>query len=299
MRAILTIIAFLGAGASPACDSSGASSVGRPLVVASFYPLAEAAQRIGGDAVDVVNLTPAGVEPHDLELAPDDVVRIAEADVVLFVGGGFQPALEGALGEISGDAVDVLEGVATLPPPDGETASGSIDPHVWLDPGLYERVVGIVAEALDAVAPSSASTFNSNADAFDRELEQLAVAYESGLAKCRSRVIVVSHAAFGYLSSAYDLRQEPIAGISPESEPNPRRFAELRDFVRREGVTTVFTEELAPPDIARALADETGVQTAVLNPLEGLTDEELAAGENYVSVMMHNLEVLRDGLGCR
>jgi zinc transport system substrate-binding protein len=113
-----------------------------------------------------------------------------------------------------------------------------------------------------------------------------------------SRLLVVSHAAFGYLADAYGLEQEAIAGISPETEPDPARLAELDALVRAAGVTTIFTETLASPDVARTLADEAGVATAVLNPLEGLTDEQLDAGEDYGSVMRANLQTLRGALGC-
>jgi zinc transport system substrate-binding protein len=295
MRAVLTIIAMV--LVLCACGSAAGQRQGDiPLVVAGFYPLAEAARRVGGDDVDVVNLTPPGIEPHDLELAPDDVVSIAEADLVLYVGSGFQPALESALGETAASTVDVLDAVETISASD--QTSESTDPHVWLDPARYEQVVGRVAEALASIAPSSSPSFDQNAAVFVSELEDLDASYRRDLAHCGGRSIVVNHAAFGYLAAAYDLVQEPITGISPEAEPDPRRFAELADVVRREGITTVFTEELAPPHVAEALADETGIDTAVLNPLEGLTDAELAAGDDYVSVMERNLEVLRRGLNC-
>jgi zinc transport system substrate-binding protein len=111
--------------------------------------------------------------------------------------------------------------------------------------------------------------------------------------------MVTSHAAFGYLAARYGLIQQPIAGISPEAEPDPRRLAELADLVRREGVTTVFTETLVSPRVANTLAREAGVHTAVLNPVEGLSPEEVGRGENYVSVMDANLRTLRQALECR
>jgi len=295
MRAILTIVCIV---AVCGCGrvTTGRSGEG-PLVVASFYPLEEAVERVAGPAVDVVNLTPAGVEPHDLELSPADVASIAEADVVVYVGGGFQPSVEDALGETSGTVVDVLQVVRTLPAPSSEPGQ-SVDPHVWLDPTRYRQIVDRVAEALEVADPGSAGAFTVNAGAFGRDLLELASAYATGLENCRSRIIVSSHAAFAYLADAYGLRQEAIAGISPEAEADPRRLADLSDLVRSEGVTTVFTEEMAPPDVAQTLAEEAGVDVAVLNPLEGLTPDEVARGDDYRSVMERNLEVLRDGLGC-
>ena len=289
---LAVVSAACGAG-SPARSDDGLR------VVASFYPLAEAAEVVGGDLVTVDNLTPPGVEPHDLELAPDDLEALVTADVVLYLGGGFQPAVEDGVDQAEGAAVDTLDSVGPLrPPPDGEGEELAADPHVWLDPTRYARIVGEVAVALADAEPSNASAFHANADAFEAELAALDRAYADGLATCDSRTILTNHAAFGYLADAYGLKQIAISGLSPEAEPDPARLADLGDLVEREGITTIFTEELAPPEVAQALADEAGVQTSVLNPLEGLTPEEVDAGEDYVSVMRDNLETLRTALGC-
>ena len=285
----------------PACGGEGDDgSPGSIAVVASAYPLVEAGERVGGDLVSVRNLTPPGVEPHDLELAPDDLESVVTADLVLYVGGGFQPAVEEATAGTEGRAVDVLSGITRLPVPGsgGEPAELGADPHAWLDPMRYATIVEETAAALGEEDPSNADTYRSNAQAFVAELDALDAEFREGLASCSTRTIVVSHAAFGYLADAYGLRQESISGVAPESEPDPARLAELKDLVEREGITTVFTEELVPPEVAETLAREAGVGTAVLDPLEGLTQAQLDAGEDYGSIMRRNLEILRGALGC-
>jgi zinc transport system substrate-binding protein len=246
----------------------------------------------------VTDLTPPGVEPHDLELAPDDLEAISAADLVVYLGGGFQPAVEDAVADAQGATMDALDAVDTLPPPPGSEESLTLDPHVWLDPIRYAAIVEGVAKALGHLAPASASAFAARADAYVRELHDLDRAYTEGLADCRDRTIVTSHAAFGYLSARYGLTQVPITGLSPEAEPDPARLADLRDLVEREGITTIFTETLVSPKVAETLADEAGVSTAVLNPLEGLTPDQVAAGADYRSAMQDNLRTLEEGLGC-
>ena len=282
------------------CTQNEASNAsGAPIVVTALYPIQEAAQRVGGDAVEVVNLTPPGAEPHDLELTPDAVEAIQSADVVLYLGQGFQPAVEDALSGAEGETVDLLAGLDTLPPPPEEAEEGiTVDPHVWLAPRLYAEMVGDVADALAQAAPDSASNFEANAGEFEAEIEQLDQQYQEGLADCERDTIVTSHAAFGYLANAYGLNQEPISGVTPEAEPSPARLAELKDLVEREGITTIFTEELVSPEVADTLAEEAGVQTAVLFTIEGLTPEEEAAGDNYGSLMLDNLSTLEEALGC-
>jgi zinc transport system substrate-binding protein len=283
--------------AVPGC--SGPSSDGRVQVVASFYPLAEAAERVGGDAVAVTNLTPPGVEPHDLELSPSQVAAVADADVVLYIGSGFQPAVEDAVAGAQGRTIDVSSDLRTLPAPPGESEpSLSADPHVWLDPTLYRRIVEEVDRSLSDAAPGDASSFDANASAFEAQLADLDAAYRTGLADCARDEIVTSHAAFGYLAARYGLRQEAIVGLAPDVEPPPQRLADLKAVVERDGVTTIFTEELLSPDVAESVARETGTTTAVLSPLESLTPDELASGDSYDSVMRQNLTELRRALGC-
>jgi zinc transport system substrate-binding protein len=290
----------LGALASASCSSgSAAGNGGRLQVVAGFYPLAQAATKVGGGRVEVRNLTPPGVEPHDLELTPDAIAAIQSADVVLYLGHGFAPAVQQAVADARGVKVDLLQGVALE---GGVQESGgeslSVDPHVWLDPDLYRQVVDRTERAFAQADPSAAATFQSNAQAFDAELAQLDQEYRTGLSGCARRVIVTSHAAFGYMAARYGLTQEPISGLAPDAEPSPSRLAELAALVRRDGVTTIFTEELVSPRVAQTLGREVGVQTAVLDPLEGLTSEEVAAGADYLSVMRDNLRTLQTALGC-
>ncbi len=288
----IPIIAVLVAGVGCAANGSAATD-GRLPVVASFYPLYEAAVRVGGEHVAVTNLTPAGVEPHDLELSPDQVDALLDASVVLYLGHDFQPAVQAIAEQRQEGTLDLLAGL-DLQPATGD----AVDPHVWLDPVLMGDIVDAVRDELSTVDPAGEAAFRANADVYRAEIEALDQRYRDGLSGCARDLIVTSHAAFGYLAAEYGLRQEAIAGIDPSAEPDPARLAELADLVEREGVTTIFTEELASPAVAETLARETGAKTAVLNPLEGLTQDEVAAGATYVSVMDENLAALREALGC-
>jgi zinc transport system substrate-binding protein len=285
------------AGACSA-GTSGAST-GKVTVVAGFYPLAEAAWVVGGSLVEVRNLTPPGVEPHDLELTPDEIAAIQSADVVLYMGHGFAPAVEQATADARGIRVDLLQRMPLAPGvPEPAQGGSTIDPHVWLDPVLYGRLVDRTEAALAEAMPHDAATFEANARTFHAELDRLDAEYRVGLAGCARRVIITSHAAFGYLAARYGLTQEPIAGLSPDAEPTPRRLAQLAALVKRDGMTTIFTEELVSPRVADTLAREVGVTTATLNPLEGLTKEEVSSGQDYASVMRSNLKTLEVALGC-
>lgn len=269
------------------CGGSSTAAPSKRSVVGAFYPIAFAAERIGGDTVQVDNLTPAGAEPHDVELSPRDVGKVREAHFVFYLGSGFQPALERALDGASGTTVDLLRGIQLR---SGMGEDQDVDPHVWLDPVLYARLARRIGETLGR---------EPQARQFEQRLEQLDAQLRTGLQRCKRRAIVTSHAAFSYLAARYRLEQIPITGVAPESEPTPRQLQRVVQEVRAQGATTVFFETLVSPDLARTVARETGARTAVLDPIEGLTKDELAAGETYFSVMQRNLRTLRRALGCR
>ncbi len=279
VAAAAVLLAGCGAGANPSAHGK--------TVVAAFYPLAFAAEQIGGPGTVVENLTPAGAEPHDLELTPGDVRAVDGANLVLYLGDGFMPGLETAVERRAGPSLDLL-GVPAVRVARGGDAGR--DPHVWLDPVRYAAVVRAIGAALD------------EPDAAERlavRLDRLDAAFRAGLAHCSRRQIVTSHAAFGYLAERYGLEQIPLEGLSPEAEPSARRIADLVASVEQSGATTVFFETLVSPKLAQTVAREAGVATAVLNPLEGLADDQLAAGADYFSVMRENLASLQTALGCK
>jgi len=271
-RIVLTLIV------AAALGGCGGAASGGTTVVAGFYPLAFAAERIGGDEIDVRNLTPPGVEPHDLELSGSDIRTIADADLVLYLGQDFQPALEDAIDSTSAQAVDLLG------------SDEAKDPHVWLDPIRYAAIAERIGEELNR--RPEAARFAARLRALDRE-------FRRGLTNCERHEIVTSHAAFGYLAERYGLEQVAITGIAPEAEPTPRELENVVHEVQAVGATTVFSEALVSPRLAETVAREVGAKTAVLDPLEGLTESDVKAGEDYFSVMRANLAALRKALGCR
>ena len=300
-RRAVGVVAVMLMAALPACAETGSSASEADVsIAASFYPLAYAAEQVGGACVQVTNLTPPGTEPHDLELTPDDVEAIATADLVVYLGGGFQPAVQDAIDEAQGATLDLLAEVDTAAAPPDEADEGlAVDPHVWLDPGLFATAIPPLVDAMESAAPDAACDFHANGAALIEELDGLDAEFVAGLADCEVTTLVTNHAAFGYLAAAYGLTQAAISGLAPDTEPTPDRIAELVDLVHRDGVTTVFSEALVSPEVAQTLADEAGVQVAVLDTLEGLTPDEVDAGQDYGSVMRRNLETLRGGLDCR
>jgi zinc transport system substrate-binding protein len=200
------------------------------------------------------------------------------------------------------DTVDVASVVKLKPLQPGAEEEGhghehsEEDPHSWLDPENMVAVTKAVEAKLSKVDPDHASDYAANAAKLTSELQALSTDFATGLKTCKNRTIVTSHAAFQYLAARYDLTQVPIAGIDPANEPSPAQLADITDLVRKEKITTVFTEELVSPAIADTIAKEAGVKTATLDPIEGLSDA--TKGQTYLTLMRKNLETLRKANSC-
>jgi zinc transport system substrate-binding protein len=281
----IVLIISLAAGLLIGCGTGSTS--GKQTVVAAFYPLAYAAERIAGTRYTIDDLTPPGAEPHDLELTPKAVARIESAAVVLYLSHGFQPAVSKAAAQSNGTVVDILQGLP-LHSAGGQEEGLTADPHVWLDPILFIQAVQRIGTALHG----SPAPLVKDLKALDRD-------YRNGLKDCKRHEIVTSHAAFGYLAQRYGLKQVAITGLAPESEPSPKQLADVVRIVKQTHATTVFFETLISPRLADTVAREVGAKTAVLDPIEGLTPAEQKAGDDYLSLMRQNLAALRKALACR
>ncbi|NIK60909.1 metal ABC transporter substrate-binding protein [Kribbella shirazensis] len=304
--ATLATLTLAGCGGSSAGDSAG--SGGDKLdVVTSFYPLEFIARSVGGDAVNVTTLTAPGVEPHDLELTPKQVGEIAEAKLVVYEKE-LQPAVDEAVAQNAKDtAFDVTpaakleatgadfeeheEGAA-----EEEHHDDALDPHFWLDPVRYTAVVKAVEEKLASVDSANADGYHERAKTLLDQLGRLDSEFKTGLANCKLKTFVTSHEAFAYLAKRYGLTMVGIAGVTPDAEPAPARIKEVQDIVKAQKVTTIFYEELVSPKVAETIAKDVGVKTAVLSPIEGLSDAN--SDQTYLTLMQQNLQELRKANGC-
>jgi zinc transport system substrate-binding protein len=306
---------LLTSGCAALSDDSGSSASGsdseKVQVAAAFYPLEFVAERVAGDLADVTPLTKPGVEPHDLELSINQTAALQSADLIL-TEHGFQPAVDDAVEQdVKGDVVDVEKVVELRTAEEGhedehsegeeaaaedEHAHGETDPHFWHDPLLMAQYAEGVRDALVKADPDNAETYEANTKSLTEDLTKVDEEFKTGLANCKIKDVVVSHDAFAYLDK-YGLEFESIAGLTPDAEPNPAQLAEIGEHAKEHGVTTIFSERLVSTALADTLADDLGLKTAVLDPIEGLSAD--TEGEDYLSLMRQNLDTLKAANGCQ
>lgn len=269
-------------------------------VVTSFYPLFFLASEIAGDRANVSNITPAGAEPHDYEPTARDIQLIENSDVLVLNGVHLEAWGERMTGNINPEqtiVVSAAEGLATQDVvEDGE---GILDPHVWLNPALAKEMADKIVVAIIAADSANADYYASNARKLSDKLLNLDREYSQGLSSCARKDIVTSHDAFGYMASAYGLNQVSVAGLSPDAEPSPKEIASVAKFAKDNGVKYIFFESLISPKLAETIATEIGAETMVLNPLEGLSEDEIEQGKDYVTEMRVNLANLEKALQCK
>ncbi len=268
-------------------------------VVTSFYPLYFFASEIAGDKAEVKNITPAGAEPHDYEPTARDSADMEGSRLIILNGGGFESWANKIKENINTKQIDIVTAGEGLMTRDViQNGESTIDPHVWLAPSMAQQMVDKIEAGFARVDPTNALYYASNADALKLKLRTLDTEYQEGLAHCAQKNIVTTHSAFGYLARAYHLNQVALAGLSPDAEPSSRDVARVAQFVKDHDIKYIFFESLVSPKLSQTVAMEVGARTLVLNPLEGLTSEEIAAGKNYLTEMRQNLINLKIALVC-
>lgn len=268
----------------------------RVQLVTTVYALEYFANGIGGDLVEVRNLTPPGVEAHDFQPSPGHMRLLRSADIIVYNGSGLEPWMDRALRGLNGDPRVVVEAAHGLAAEDGFYKRP--DPHVWLDVDHALRQVERIRDAMIQVAPDGQDVFQTNAQILLDELAQLDAEYRDGIGDCRLDTFVTSHAAFGYLAERYDLVQVPISGLSPDAEPAPGTLADLTVQIERTGVNYMLAEPTANNRLSKTVAEETGTKILPLHPLESLTPEQAAGGADFMSIMRDNLGTLEIALEC-
>lgn len=309
VRVILLVAVFaLGAGCSPSgakAPAFASGGDGKLKVATSFYPMYEFTKAVGGDQIDLINLVPSGTGPHDWEPTPGHIKALNQAQVFIYNGAGFEHWVDKTLKSLdnkdllaveTAQGADLIKGAAD--DGHGHADEATWDPHVWLDPLFAAKQVEAIRDALVKADPSHKAAYETNAAAYVAELSRLHAEFTANLAQCKQTEFYTSHSAFSYLAHRYNVTQHPIMGLSPEGEPTPKELAAIVGEAKEHQVKYIFFETLASDKVSKLVASEIGAKTLVLNPLEGLTDEEVKAGKGYLSAMRENLANLQIALEC-
>ncbi|KAA9299633.1 MULTISPECIES: metal ABC transporter solute-binding protein, Zn/Mn family [Aerococcus] len=279
------------------CQKPAETKTGQGLqVVTSFYPIYALTKEVSGDLNDV-RMIQSGAGIHSFEPSANDLAAIERSDLFIY----HSSTLEGWAKNIQGkDVVEAsagldlqkVPGLEDMPTGDGVDEAKLYDPHSWLDPILAGQEAQNIAKALSERDPANQATYQANADKFQAEAEDLVKAYQPKFKAAKQKTFVTQHTAFSYLAQRFGLKQLGIAGISPDAEPSPQQLSEIKEFIDRYQVKTIFTEEKASPKLAQVLAEETGAEIKTLRPLEADPENDLSFLENLEADLKTLLEEL-------
>lgn len=268
-------------------------------IVTTFYPLAEFAKQVGGEKVDVINITSGGLEPHDYEPSAQDIIKIQTSDLFLINGNGLDSWALDSITDSKGKTIVMSEKIFSTIANISEDTTLTEDPHFWLDPIIAQEIVNIIGNELSLIDPINEEYYQNNPAKYISSLKQLDKEYSIVLSNCVRNKIVVSHEAFNYIGNRYNIEIINISGISPEEEPSARQLAEISELVKTEGIEYIFSENLGSQELAQTVASEVGVKILELNPIEGVTEQQEKNKENYISIMKRNLANLKTAMQCQ
>ena len=264
-------------------------------ITTSFYPLAYLAEKISGERGLVTNITPAGTEPHDFEPTPRDMAKIYQSALFIFNGGGIDSWAEKFQNNVKVKPTNIL----TLNMSNELTNTDKSDPHFWLDPNFMSQQGDIILASLIKIDSKHTEEYTNNWKSLKNDLAELDQEYQTGLSNCQLREIVTSHDAFGYLAKRYNFSVFHILGISPEDDPSPKKIAEIANLARDKNIKYIFFETMVSSKLSQTIASEIGASTLVLDPIEGLLEQDSKNNEDYLSLMKKNLTNLKTAMVCQ
>ncbi len=309
-------IAALALGGCSSTTKEGKSADGKVNAVASFYPLAYVTSQVGGDLVKVTNLTPSG-EAHEVELSAKDLTTMSRADALIYLSG-FQASVDDAVKEAAPKNTLDVAPAAKLKKLSAEQAAeheeehehegeheeeaghdhhhhGAFDPHFWLDPQRLSQVVPQVVATLTKADPDHGDTFKKNGESLQAKLASLDKEYRTGLAKCATPTAVTAHEAYGYMADRYGFEQVGVKGVDPEAETSLTRLQEVANIAKAKKVNVLFSESALGDKDTKTLAEQLGIKSEVLDPLEIQVDKN----RDYLQVMKDNLGKLSQAMKCQ
>jgi zinc transport system substrate-binding protein len=300
-------------------EQKGIKAGKKLYVVTTLFPLYDFSRAVGGEKIHVTLLLPPGTEAHTFEPAPHDIVRISKADVFIYTGRLMEPWVDDILSGVVNKnllVVDTSKDIELIDTHDPGEKDRSFhhtnvsekhnhhhynkDPHIWLDPHNAVIMVTHIADAFIKKDPENKIFYKDNAERYKTRLMLLDMHIKNTLSNCKKRTFIHGgHFQFGYFTRRYNLKHiAAYKGSAPDTQPGPRRIAELIKKARKLDIKYIFYEELISPKVAKVIADETGAQLLLLHGIHNVSKEELTKGVTYISLMKENLERLKLGLEC-
>lgn len=275
-------------------------------VFTTIYPIQFIVEEIGGDRIDVESIYPPGVDAHTYEPTTKEMIEIATGDAFIYFGPTMEGFVESAADTLEDEAVTLLsleqyDELYMTPQADSSNSKEDIEtalsdhdrnPHVWIDPLRMISIAEIITEKLIEIAPEQKQIFEQNKENVIVQLQKLDDTFQETMAGKEEKYLIVPHAAYDYWEDRYEIEQIAISGLSSSDEPSQKYLAEIIETAERYEIDYLFYEQNTPDKLIEIVKDELNAETYTIHNLAVLTEEDIENGENYLTLMEQNIEVL-------
>lgn len=282
-------------------------------VTTTIYPLYSIAKEVGADKINLQNLIPFGVEAHGFDPNPSEIAKLSKSDLFITSSDSMEPwkdkivkslKIEQKVFDMSNHVKlrEIKEEVHHEEENEHQHHTHEhegIDPHYWVSLNNYILMTEAITKLFIEKDTQNKDFYIQNSNNYLTKIKALKNKYDSTLATCTNKKILVNHDAFGYFADDYNVKQYTISGMSPEDKPSAKQIAELINLVKNEKINTVFFEEFASPKVAQTIAKETNIKIDTLRPAENISKEENSKGYGYIQIMEDNLEKLKFAMDCK
>lgn len=282
-------------------------------VTTTIYPLYSIAKEVGADKINLQNLIPFGVEAHGFDPNPSEIAKLSKSDLFITSSDSMEPwkdkivkslKIEQKVFDMSKHVKlrEIKEEVHHEEENEHQHHTHEhegIDPHYWVSLNNYILMTEAITKLFIEKDTQNKDFYIQNSNNYLTKIKALKNKYDSTLATCTNKKILVNHDAFGYFADDYNVKQYTISGMSPEDKPSAKQIAELINLVKNEKINTVFFEEFASPKVAQTIAKESNIKIDTLRPAENISKEENSKGYGYIQIMEDNLEKLKFAMDCK
>lgn len=322
---ILLLMFLAGCGNAEEADTAGdtenTAADEKIEIYTTVYPLTYFTERIGGERVDVQSIYPPGSNEHTFEPTQQDMIGMAEADLLFYIGLGLEGFIDSAKKTLTNENVEFVSTAESIPEADladghahdhGEGteedhghdhAEGTeeehhddheVDPHVWISPILSQQIAESIKDELVAHDSENAEEYEANYEQLIGELEELDTSFRNMADAAEQKTFFVSHSAFGYWAKTYDLNQVAVAGLNSQDEPSQQELVGIVNQARELDIQYIAFEQNISSRLTEVIQKEIGAEAVQLHNLSVLTQEEVDAGETYFSLMERNIELMEE-----